>query len=171
VGPADAPVTIVEFFDPACEPCRAFYPLVKQIMAAFPKDVRLVLRYAAFHPGSDEAVRILETARLQGRFEPVLEAMLARQAEWASHHAPNIDQAWKIAGDAGLDLPRARSDAALPAITQAIERDMADVRTHGVRQTPTFFVNGRPLLEFGPQQLYELVQTEVRAAQDARTRG
>ncbi|MFS8328883.1 thioredoxin domain-containing protein, partial [Vreelandella titanicae] len=27
LGREDAPVTIVEFFDPACEACRAFYPL------------------------------------------------------------------------------------------------------------------------------------------------
>ena len=39
MGRADAPVTIVEFFDPACETCRAFYPIVKKIMAE--------------HPGSD----------------------------------------------------------------------------------------------------------------------
>ena len=61
IGPADAPVTIVEFFDPSCEACRAFYPTVKQILAAHPEDVRLVLRYTPFHQGSEEAVRILET--------------------------------------------------------------------------------------------------------------
>ena len=33
LGPADAPVTIVEFFDPACEAWRAFHPIVKDIMA------------------------------------------------------------------------------------------------------------------------------------------
>jgi hypothetical protein len=43
LGPKAARVTIVEFFDPACESCRAFYPVVKQIMAAHPKDVRVVL--------------------------------------------------------------------------------------------------------------------------------
>src|SRR3972149_3162781 len=36
LGKADAPVVIVEFLDPACETCRAFYPLGKQIMAANP---------------------------------------------------------------------------------------------------------------------------------------
>jgi protein-disulfide isomerase len=53
IGPTDAPVTIVEFFDPSCEACRAFYPIVKQIMAGYPNEVRLVLRYAPFHEGSD----------------------------------------------------------------------------------------------------------------------
>lgn len=66
LGPVNAPVTIVEFFDPACETCRAMYPVVKKIMAEHPETVRLVIRYAPFHKGPDEAVRILETARKQG---------------------------------------------------------------------------------------------------------
>src|SRR3546814_18473997 len=45
IGPKKAPVTIVEFFDPSCEACRAFFPKVKEILAAYPKDVRLVMRY------------------------------------------------------------------------------------------------------------------------------
>lgn len=112
IGPAQAPVTIVEFFDPACEMCRAFYPHVKKILADHPNDVRLVLRYAPFHKGSDEAVRLLEAARRQNKFVPVLEALLAAQPEWASHESPDIKIAWTAAAAAGLDLERARRDAA-----------------------------------------------------------
>lgn len=49
LGPEQAPVTIVEFFDPACEACRAFYPTVKQIIAEHGAAVRVVLRYTPFH--------------------------------------------------------------------------------------------------------------------------
>ena len=69
-GPADAPVIIVEFFDPSCEACRAFYPIVKQILAEYPGQVRLVLRYTMFHQGSEEVSRILEAARLTTRRLP-----------------------------------------------------------------------------------------------------
>ena len=41
MGPEDAPVTIVEFFDPACEACRAFYPIIKDIMAEHGDQVRV----------------------------------------------------------------------------------------------------------------------------------
>lgn len=78
-GPADAPVTLVEIFDSSCEACRAYHPVVQEIRRQFPAQVRVVLRYTVFHEGSDEAVRILEAARMQGKFEPVLDALLEKQ--------------------------------------------------------------------------------------------
>lgn len=162
IGPLNAPVTIVEFFDPACEACRAFYPIVKQIMDAHPGKIRLVLRYAAFHPGSAEAVRIIEAARLQNRFVPVLEALLDGQSSWASHRAgAGPDLAWNFAAVAGLDIERARVERMMPHITASLNFDAEDVRTFKVRGTPTFFVNGRPLIEFGADQLQALVRDEV----------
>lgn len=74
IGPKNAPVTIVEFFDPSCEACRAYFPQVKAILAANPKNVRLVMRYLPLHPGSAEAIVMLEAARAQGKLEPVMAA-------------------------------------------------------------------------------------------------
>lgn len=164
MGPVAAPVTIVEFFDPSCEACRAFYPIVKQIMAQTGDDVRLVFRYTPLHQGSDEAVRILEAARRQNRFQPVLEALLADQPEWAIHGAPDIEKAWQIAAGAGLDLAKARQDAVSSAVDNVLAQDIADVKANDVRQTPTFFVNGKALTEFSPQGLFDLVQSELNAA-------
>lgn len=162
LGPADAPVTIVEFFDPACEACRTFYPVVKQILSMFPGEVRLVLRYTPFHEGSDVVVRILEAARAQDRFEPVLEALLARQPEWAVHGAPDLALAWDIAAGAGLDLERARAAAAAPGVDLVLKQDLADSQALQVQATPTFFVNGKPLPSFGARQLLGLVEEEVK---------
>lgn len=164
IGPVAAKVTIVEFFDPACEACRAFYPIVKQTMAQYPGNVRLVLRYAPLHQGSDEAVRILETARLQNRFIPVLEALLERQPEWAAHGSMDLERAWTIAGDAGLDLKKARQASLGARITAVLNQDIQDLKTVGVSQTPTFFVNGKPLQEFGVAQFQNLVRGEIAAA-------
>lgn len=165
IGPASAPVTIVEFFDPSCEACRAFYPIVKNILAQYPQDVRLVLRYAAFHDGSDQAVGILEAARKQNLFEPALEALLAAQPEWAPHSGPVIDKAWQAAAGAGLDLERARQDASSDEVTAVLEQESKDIDTWRVDQTPTFFVNGKSMQTFGPQQLADLVESEVKLAQ------
>lgn len=164
IGPVDAKVTITEFFDPSCEACRAFYPIVKQIMDVHAGKVRLVLRYAALHEGSDEAVRIIEAARIQDKLLPVLEALLAEQPTWALHSGPDMEKAWTIAGAAGLDLTKARADATSDAVNAVLKQDAEDVAAVGLTQTPTFFVNGKPLTEYGPQQLYDLITSEVEAA-------
>lgn len=164
IGPVGARVTIVEFFDPSCEACRAFYPVVKQIMSEAGGEVRLVLRYTPLHKGSDEAVRILEAARRQNRFQPVLEALLANQPEWAVHGDPDLEKAWQVAASAGLDVSKGMRDAAAPAVGAVLAQDMADVRANRVEQTPTFFVNGTPLREFSPQGLRSLVTSQLGQA-------
>ncbi|MEN9395856.1 MAG: hypothetical protein RLZ81_386 [Pseudomonadota bacterium] len=94
-GNPNARVTIVEFFDSACEACSAFYPIVKGIVNASFGRVKLVLRYAAFHKGSVEAVRIAEAARMQpDAYWPVLEVMLKTQSDWASHSHPRPELIW-----------------------------------------------------------------------------
>jgi protein-disulfide isomerase len=162
IGPKNAKVTISEFFDPACEACRAFYPIVKDILARHPNDVRLVLRYATFHQGSDTVVRMLEAARLQNTFTPVLEALLSGQSEWASHGSPNISRAWEIARSAGLDLDKAKAVMGSEEFDNMLQLEKEDIRTLKVVQTPTFFVNGKPLPSFGVQQLYDLVLSEIK---------
>jgi Protein-disulfide isomerase len=165
IGPQNAPVTIVEFFDPACETCRAFYPIVKQIMAQHPDKVRLALRYAPFHHGSDQVVKLIEAARKQGLYTPVLEALLAAQPEWADHAAPNIGIAFEAAARAGLDMERARQDMETPEIQAVLAQDIEDLTALQVSKTPTFFVNGRSLPSFGPEPLARLVAEEVGKVQ------
>lgn len=163
IGKADARVTIVEFLDPSCEGCRAFYPIVKDVLAKNPDDVKLVIRYAAFHEGSEEAVRIVEAARLQGKFEQVLEALFNGQDEWAAHSGPDLKRAWDIARDAGLELMQARLDSVKPEIDAVLKQDAADVTTNKVEQTPTFFVNGAPLTQFSEEGFRTLVKQQLDA--------
>lgn len=169
VGPADAPVTIVEFFDPACEACRAFHPFVKQILAAHPRDVRLVIRYTPFHREvSVTGVQILESARAQGRFEHILDALLASQPVWASHSTPATERAWDFARAAGLDLDQAATFLKAGSVQPLLEQDMADVQAVGVRATPTFFINGKPLPQPDPALLASMVDDEVKRSRPSR---
>ena len=160
-GPADAKVVLVEFFDPACETCRAYDPYVKQLLADNPGKVRLVLRYAPFHQGSDIMVKILEAAALQGRFSETLQVMYDSQPQWASHHHPQPDKIWEFLPRAGVDVERLRKDMDSPTFDQIIDQDLADLKALGVRKTPQFFVNGQPLVRFGYEQLRSLLDAEV----------
>jgi len=164
IGPEEAPVTIVEFFDPACEACRAFHPIVKDILAEHDGDVRVVLRYTPFHgEASEQAIRVLEAARMQGVFEPVLEALLEFQPRWASHGARAPGLILAIAEQAGLNADNAQTQMMAPQTVGVLNQDRADVEAVGVRQTPTFFVNGKPLDPFGADELRALVAAEVSA--------
>lgn len=168
LGPQAAPVTLVEFFDPACETCRAFYPVVKDLMGRYPSDLRLVVRYAPFHQGSDQVVRLLEASRRQGKYEAVLESVLAAQPMWADHGKPNVDLAYQAAAQTGLDMQKARADAASEGVESVLKQDIEDLTALGVNKTPTFFVNGRPLPSFGVEQLQALVAEEVTKARSRK---
>ena len=162
IGRVDAPITIVEFLDPSCEGCREAFPHVHKILKTYPNDVRLVVRYAVFHQGSDVAIRILEAARKQNMFENVLTALFEKQHLWATHPVPNLNRAWDIAEAAGLNLQRAKVDAANPEVTKILEQDAVDIKTNNIRSTPTFFVNGKPVLAHGPTALSDMVNGAVQ---------
>ena len=163
-GPASAKVHLVEFFDPACETCAAFFPHVKKLMAAHPDRIRLSLRHVPFHPGSEVAVRALEASRQQGKYLQVLEGLYARQDSWVIQHQVQADRVWAVLGGLGLDMDKLRADMNAPEVGQRLARDMDDARLLGVTKTPEFFANGRPMPSFGLEQLQTLVGEELRRA-------
>jgi protein-disulfide isomerase len=163
LGSDDAKVYLVEFMDPACGACAAFSPFVKQIMDANPGKIKLVIRYAPFHEGADDFVRILEASKKQGKYWETLDAMYKSQRYWTSNHRAELLKIWPFLVPVGLDLQKIKKDMSDPAITKLIEQDLADAKALDVRKTPGFYANGKPLQTFGYEQLKELVQSEIRA--------
>lgn len=157
LGHADARVEIVEFIDPACGTCRVFYPLVKEMLAAHPDRIRLVLRYASFHQNADYVVALVEAAGKQGKYWETLEALLAAQDDWVMNHAVQPERVWRHVEGLGLDLAQLRSDMDAPEIARLIAQDLEDVNALKITQTPEFFVNGKPLPSFGYEPLKKLV--------------
>ena len=115
LGSDDAKVYLVEFTDPACETCAAFSPFIKKLMASDPGKIKLVIRYAPFHEGSDYIVKILEAARKQGKYWEALDVMYASQRFWASHHHPQ-----PLQGPGSKKQPKTRLDAVEASITTII---------------------------------------------------
>jgi protein-disulfide isomerase len=131
LGSDDAKVVITEFLDPGCETCRAMHPFLKKMIDDNPGKIKLVIRYAPLHHGSDEMVKILEASKKQGKY-------------------------WET----GLDIDKLKEDMRSPEIQRIIQQDIADARALNVRKTPGYFVNGRPLVNFGYEPLFELVKSE-----------
>lgn len=163
MGPPDAKVTIVEFFDPACGTCSAFYPFVKQLMKDNPGKVNLVLRYLPLHQNSDVIVKIFEAARLQNRFRLTLERAYETRDAWIEHHVSRPEKFWVQLGGLGLDMNKLNEDAQSDEIARRVKQDMLDAKELNVSKTPGFFVNGKPLVHFGYQQLQQLVESEIAA--------
>jgi len=161
VGPDDAKVQLVEFFDPACQTCAQFHPYVKEIMAEHEGKIQLVLRYAPFHNGSDKVVTMLEATKKQNMFMKTLELTFGIQAYWASHDAPNLGVLWGALPKIGLDMDQLIKDMENPKIQEIIAQDVADGKVLKANKTPAYYVNGRPLQEFGLRQLKELIDEEI----------
>lgn len=169
VGPEDAKVTLVEFFDPECESCAEFHPTLKTILREYEGKIRLVSRYMPLHPNSITAATFLEAAGEQGKYWKAQELLFEKQAEWATKHgeppdpmAPTINQLMdKYAKELGLDTKAARQAVSERRFEAKIEQDKKDGQTLGVRKTPTFFVNGRISARFGEAPLRALIDDEL----------
>lgn len=163
IGAPDAKVFISEFTDPACETCAKFSPMLKKLVEAHPGKIRLVIRYAPLHAGSEDAVKLLHASIQQGKFWEVLDLMYRTQSSWTQNHQARAELLLGPMIDMGIDTEKLRRDAADPATVQAVTQDIADGRAVGVKATPEFYVNGKPLPTWGWQQLEELVQSELAA--------
>ena len=164
MGDPGAKVHIVEFLDPACETCAAFYPLVKQMMADNPNKIRVSIRHVAFHKGSDYVVALLEASRKQDKYWQTLEAVLATQERWAINHAVEPELVRQAIAGVGLNMEQLAADMKAPEIEQRATLDRIEAAQLKVTKTPEYFVNGRQMQSFGRQQLQRLVADEIAKA-------
>lgn len=167
-GNPNAPVHIVEFFDPACETCRDFYPLVKKMMAANPGKIKLSMRYAPLHKGSDQVVKAIEASRKQAMFQQTLETLFASQSHWVVQHVSQPQLIWDPLSGLPLDLRQLQADMESPAVAQVIAQDVADAKVLNITMTPEFFVNGKPLPSFGYEPLKKLVDDALLESAQAK---
>jgi len=152
MGPANAPITIVEFYDYRCPYCHAAAEWVNEISRTR-RDVRIVFKeLPVLGPESLEAARAALAAKPQGRYVAFHRALMAFRGDLTS------DQIDRIARASGVDVARMRramDDEALNAHLQDIQGLAVDT---GVTGTPGFMING------------ELIQGFNRDALNARLR-
>lgn len=139
MGPADAPVTIVEFSDFQCPYCGTMAGRLRAIREANPGKVTLVYRHfpLEYHPFAGPAAHASICAERQGRFEAYHDAVFAQQDSLHGEVWPELAQVAKIPD---LQLFGECMKESEPA--QRIERDLAAARKLGVTSTPSILVNG-----------------------------
>jgi protein-disulfide isomerase len=162
LGPVDSPVTIVEFLDPECESCKAFYPIMKDVLRTYEGRVRFVVRYMAFHRSSVVAVAATEAAGQQGKYWEMQGHLFGTAEEWGHQETPIKSFFVSYARDLGLDVERFKTDFEDPKWAAKVQRDMADGAKLGVKGTPTIFVNGTRLTDLSQEALESLIEQSLK---------
>jgi protein-disulfide isomerase len=158
-GPASARVEIVEFSDFQCPFCKGVMPVLKQLMAKYPTQVKLVWKDFPLpsHPDAKPAAEAAQCARDQGKFWEYHDKLFDNQSAMTP---ANLKQ-W--AGQMGMDA--AKFGACFDSAThrQRVQGDMDEGSRDGVSSTPTIFINGRALVGSLPIEAYEEVIKEELA--------
>lgn len=146
-GPANAPVTVEEFSDFQCPTCARMHPVVKQLMAKYPQQVRVVFRHyplATIHAYARESARAAEAAGMQGKFWEMADLLYEKQAEW-SKAAPARPYFVTYAQQLGLDAARFQQDIDSAGVVMRVGNDERRASARRFQGTPTFVINGREL--------------------------
>ena len=140
IGPASAPVTIVEFGDYQSTFCKMEESALQQVRDRYGDQVRLVFK--DFPPlTSKDAVAAAEAARCaneQGKFSQFRDALYADQSRMAVADLKATAR--------GLGLDSAKFDSCLESgkYSSAVEADIEEGLRLGIKSAPSFFVNGNP---------------------------
>lgn len=157
-GPEDAPVTIVEFSDFECPYCAKLPPVLNQVLEQYPDQVRVVFKN--FPLGNHKMARPAAVAALaaaqQDKFWPFHDRLLE------NHDQLSGQKIRDIAKELDLDLPAFEKAQKSPALVARVNRDLQQGQKHGVRGTPTIFVNGRRLENRSLQGFRQAIERELR---------
>lgn len=138
-GPGDAPVTIVEFVDYECPHCRDAQGLLRKVVEAYPRQVRLFFKHFPLngHTMARTAAEAAMAAHKQGKFWPYNDKI------WPKADALTAAALEQMAKEVALDVPRWRSDMASEAVKGLVSQEKADGVAIGINSTPSIYINGR----------------------------
>jgi len=161
IGPADAPVTIVEFSDYQCPYCQAWYQQAfDQLMANYPGKIRFVYRDlpSPQHPESTPAAEAARCAGEQGAYWKYHDALFSGQI------ALGRAAYEKYAADLGLDTTAFSACLDEHQYQAEVKTDASDAARLGLNGTPSFVINGRILIGAHPFEDFKVIIDEELAA-------
>ncbi|MDX2273845.1 MAG: DsbA family protein [Hyphomonadaceae bacterium] len=160
IGPADAPITIVEFFDYRCPYCAAAIPWVMDTIRTR-RDVRFVFKempLAMHGQPALEATQASVAAMPQGRYLQFHQALMSYRGDLTSEA---INQ---LARDSGIDVARMRRAMESDEIVQLVQDNMELASDLGATGTPAFIINGELVSGFNPEALNARIREAAREA-------
>ncbi|HXW84330.1 MAG TPA: thioredoxin domain-containing protein [Candidatus Binataceae bacterium] len=153
LGPADAPVTIVEFADFQCPFCGRSEPTIKALRSKYGDKIKLI--YMDFplpmHSNALDAAKAARCANEQGKFWPYHDELFANQTKLTPADLKSY------AKQTGLDTAKFDDCFDKSKYESEVEKDMAEGRKLGVDGTPAFFIDGRLVSGAQPPEQFETV--------------
>jgi len=146
-GNPEAKVTLIEYGDFQCPYCGAVYPVLKEVLPEYKKDVRFVFRHfpiTSIHPNSLVAHKAAEAAAEQNKFWEMHDKIYGNQAAWSSSTEP-IKIFEGYAKDLKLNLDKFKKDFKDTATIDRINKVKGAGSAAGVESTPTLFINGKKM--------------------------
>lgn len=138
-GNPEGDVTIVEFFDYNCPSCRKFAPMLAEFLHDDPELRVIYKEFPVLGPDSMYAARAALAARQQNRYHGFHRALMQASGPLTE------EKVLEIALEVGLDTAKLKDDMQDPAITEAIERNLALARDLGIYATPSLVIDGHVL--------------------------
>ncbi len=172
VGPADAKVTIVEAYEFLCPYCAMVAPTIDQLLAEYPKDVRVAYKYFLIHgepamPSGQAAC----AAQKQGKYKEYEAALWKRS--WpnpgggpANKDALTAEAVVALAGELGMDPSKFKADMD-GECKEWVSRSMRTLQQFGAGGTPSFYVNGRFVQAGNPAAFKRVIDEEIKKADEA----
>lgn len=139
-GPAQAPVTLVEYGDYECPHCGLAHPIVQTVLAHFGRSLRFVFRHFPLnqiHPNAEPAAESAEFAGAHGMFWEMHDGIYDNQDRLS------LPLFFALARALGLSDVELRDALAARAYEPKVRADFLGGVRSGVNGTPTFFINGR----------------------------
>lgn len=165
-GPADARITLIEFSDFECPYCSAAVKQVDNIMAAYPKDIKLIYKQFPLdmHPHAQMAAEASLAANEQGKFWEMYEILFKNFRRLSPENILGFAQ------QVGLDVIKFKADLQSGKYQAIIKKDMADGDAAGVYGTPAFYINGKQYNgEVTLAALKPILEAELKPSAKAQT--
>ena len=157
-GPAEAPVTIVEYGDYQCPACQRAYVEVEKLLTAEGGNVKFVFRHfplMSTHPQAMAAALAAEAAGRQGKFWQMHAKLFESGGQLDDQHIR------QYAAELELDLGKFARDIQSKETEAQIRQQRLEGARSGANGTPTFFVNGA---RYDGDFTYEALSAVVQAA-------
>jgi protein-disulfide isomerase len=154
IGPADAPITIVEFSDYQCPFCRRWHDEVYEpLLAAYPGQIKLVYRnlpLTSIHPDALSAAEAAMCAGEQDAYWPYHEKLFSSESFGGQIYT-------QYAQELSLDIDSFQACLNDHKYQAAIQADSDFAIDLGIQSTPTFFINGLAIVGAQPLDVFKQV--------------